>query len=160
MATVFDRLCALRDCLCAQIKTDGLPDVAFCEIVPGEAAAGDYFNCSGGKGGMAWVRLMTSYRAVQVGVADTSVNNCGKETGFDVELGIMRCAPLMKNGGFPPSPSDVREAAALQILDMETMVRAVVCCPDLHSKDYVVGSYNPVGPEGGVVGGVMVLSMV
>lgn len=159
MADIFSRLCALRDCLCDQIKKDGLPAVAFCEIVPGEAAAGDYFNCTGASG-MAWVRLTQSYRASQVGVANVQVGNCGKETGFDVEIGIMRCAALARANGLPPSPKSVREAAALQIMDMETMVRAVNCCPEIHSKDYVVGSYQPLGPEGGVVGGFITLSMI
>lgn len=159
MASVFERLCSLRDCLCEQIQKDGLPKVAFCEIVPGEAAAGDYFNCTGSSG-MAWVRLTTSYRATAVGIADTSVNNCGKETGFDVEIGIMRCAALARANGMPPPAKAVREAAALQILDMETMIRAVACCPDLGSKDYVVGQYQPLGPEGGVVGGYLTLSVI
>jgi hypothetical protein len=37
------------------------------------------------------------------------------------------------------------------------MRRAVACC--LNSKDWILGGYAPLGPQGGVVGGVWTLSM-
>lgn len=157
---IFDRMVALRDCLCQQIKDDGLCDVSFCGIVPGEAAAGDYFNCGGNANGMAWVRLTTAYMATEVGVTDLTVGNCAKTLGFEVELGIMRCAAVASVNGVPPSPRVVSEATAQQIADMETMFRTVRCCNAISNKDHVIGSYQPLGPEGGVLGGILTVSLV
>lgn len=157
---IFDRLVALRDCLCEQIKTDGLCDVAFCGIVPGEAAAGDYFNCGGTANGMAWVRLSNAYMATAVGVTDLTIGNCSKSIGYEVELGIMRCAAVASVNGIPPSPKAVNEEAAQQIADMETLFNTVRCCSAFSTKDHVVGSYQPLGPEGGVLGGILTVSLV
>jgi hypothetical protein len=158
MATVFDRLCALKDCLCEQVKQSGKP-VGFCQIVPGEAAASTYFECAR-DGGMAWVRLNTMYPVVSVGTPNTALGNCGSELGFDVEIGIMRCMPIGTSMGAGPSPKQLHEAAALQILDAHTLFRAVYCCDSIHAKDYRAGQYQPLGPEGGVVGGILTISMV
>lgn len=159
--SIFDRLVAIKNCLSAQIVTDGLCDVAFCGIVPGEAAAGDYFQCgSSTLNGMAWVRLSTSYMASSVGQADLSIGNCTKEIGVDIEIGIMRCAALASVSGSPPKPSVVHEAAAQQLADMETLFRTVTCCPEVSSRDYVIGSYAPLGPEGGIVGGILTISLI
>jgi len=160
-ASTFTRLTLLRDCLCAQIEADGSPPVCFCEVVPGEAATAEYFNCTGACSGMAWVRLMSSYRATSVGTPNGEVGNCGKETGLEVELGIMRCAPgLLTRDGRPVPAAVVSEVTAQQMMDMETLVRTVECCPLLNPKDYIVGSYRPIGPEGGIVGGALDISMI
>ena len=158
---IFDRLVTIRDCLCTQIEVDGLCAVQFCGIVPGEAAAGDYFNCAGGpKNGMAWVRLDSAYMATAVGQADLTINNCAKDTGFDVEVGIMRCANIVAEQGRPANPKKVHEAAAQQIADMETMIRAIRCCDEISNKDHVIGNYQPLGPEGGIVGGILTVSLM
>lgn len=158
--TIASRLQELADCLCAQVTTDGLPGLCFCGVVPGEAAAADYISDSCDDCGMAWVRLVSVYPSAGVGIADTTIGNCSKELGFDVEIGIMRCYVVGDGRGNPTPPEEVREAAALAALDAETMWRAVACCPAITSKEYVMGQYQPLGPEGGVVGGVWTLSMV
>ena len=158
--TIAARLQELADCLCAQIAQDGLPDLCFCGVVPGEAAAADYISDSCKHCAMAWVRLVSIYPSAGVGVADVTIGNCSKELGYDVEIGVMRCYALGDAHGNPPAPADVREAAALAALDAESMFKAVACCPAISSKDYVMGNYQPLGPEGGVVGGVWTLSMI
>lgn len=158
--TIFDRLVMIRDCLCNQIKVDGLCDVAFCGVVPGEAAAGDYFNCGGAANGMAWVRLANSYMATSVGQADLTIGNCAKDIGFDVEVGIMRCAPVASVNGTPPTAAAVNDAAAQQLLDMQALYRAIACCDEIDSKDHIIGTYTPLGPEGGVVGGILTVSLI
>jgi hypothetical protein len=40
---------------------------------------------------------------------------------------------------------------------MLAMRRAVVCCRE--SKDWVMGTYTPLGPEGGVVGGIWLVAL-
>jgi hypothetical protein len=159
--STFDRLVLLRDCLCQQIVTDGSPPVCFCEVVPGDGAVAEYFNCTPTCTGMAWVRLSSSYPATSVGTPDTNVGNCGKERGMEVELGILRCVPsLATRDGRPVPAAAVNEAAAQQMLDMETLFRAVECCTTLNGKDFIVGTYTPLGPEGAVLGGVLSVAMI
>lgn len=151
---------ALADCLCAQIESDGLPGVCFCGVVPGEAAAADYFGNCKGVCGMAWVRLSSMYPATSVGVADISIGNCNKELGLELEVGIMRCFVLSDERGNPPSAEAIKEATSLQVLDAECMVRAVACCDAISRRDFRLSLYQPLGPEGGVVGGIWSLSMI
>lgn len=159
--TAFDRLSLLRDCLCQQVIDDGSPPLCFCEVVPGEAAVAEYFQCTAACTGMGWVRLVSAYPATAVGTPDAQIGNCGKETGLDVELGIMRCQQgLITRDGRPVPASVVSEAAAQQMLDMETMFRAIVCCTTLNGKDFIVGAYTPLGPEGGIVGGSLAVSII
>lgn len=162
--STFDRLSSLAECLCDTITAEGVPAVCFCGVVPGEAAASDYFgtgNCTKGVCGMAWVRLVNMYPSTSVGIADVTVGNCSKELGLDVEVGIMRCYQSARDErGNPPTLAYVAEATAQQVLDAEVMYKAISCCDDISSHDLVVGTYQPLGPEGGVVGGFWMLSMI
>jgi hypothetical protein len=58
-----------------------------------------------------------------------------------------------ESDGTPPTPTELETATRLQMDDMLTMWRAVLCCR--RAKDFVIGSYAPYGPEGGVVGGTL-----
>lgn len=160
MSGAFDRVSALSDCLCAQLDKAGTPDVCFCGILPGEVASSDYLGGCGVKNGMAWVRVKLMYPATSVGQADITIGNCNKELGMDIEVGIMRLYSVGDSRGNPPTPMQSREAAALQIIDAQTMLAAITCCDEISSRDYVVGSYDPLGPEGGVVGGIWTISII
>lgn len=160
MSTAFDRLAALAECLCAELAKAGSPDVCFCGILPGEVASSDYMGGCGTKNGMAWVRVKNLYPATSVGTPDITVGNCNKELGIDVEMGIMRVYSVGDSRGNPPTPAQSLEAAALQIMDAETMLRAISCCDAISGRDFVLSQYDPAGPEGGVVGGMWTISMI
>lgn len=151
---VMTKLAALAECLCDQINASGLPTPCLCSVIPGAALPLDVGTCDDGNG-IAYVRLVATYPSVSVGVADITPGNCDKGLGFDIELGLFRCFPMEAE----PSAAEVLlEAAVLQMADLDAMRRALNCCDWLPSKDFVVGQYQPFGPDGGVVGGFMPLS--
>lgn len=160
MTSAFDRVSALTTCLCAQLVAAGTPEVCFCGVLPGEVASADYMGGCGRKNGMAWVRVKSLYPSTSVGTADLTIGNCGKELGMDVEVGVMRLYSVGDSRGNPPTPKQSLDAAALQILDAQTMLAAINCCEEISSRDYVVGQYEPLGPEGGVVGGIWTVSLI
>lgn len=151
------RLNDLATCLCAQIIADGLPEVCWCGQVPGEIVSFDYAGDCNDACGMAWVRLIQVYPSTVVGEPSAQPGNCSTLLGFDVEIGIVRCAPVIQEGGEFPSVTEQADAVALQIADMMAMRRAIVCCSG--HKDFLLGPYTPVGPDGGVVGGAWTVAM-
>lgn len=158
METITAILTDLATCLCAQIITDGLPAVCFCGVVPGEQVSLDYVGDCEDACGMAWVRMVTIYPSTVVGQPSTFPGNCGLGLGLDVELGIMRCISVGGEDGQPPSPPELTAAAVLQQADVMAMWRAIACCRT--SKDWVINTYTPLGPEGGIVGGTLSMSIL
>jgi len=157
----FGRLAALATCLCAQIQDplNGVPDVCFCGIVPGEAALGDYAGDCDVKCGMAWVRMVTIYPSNSVGAALLEPGNCKHGMGMDVEMGMLRCISAGDSLGNPPSPEELLAASELQIADALVMHRAVYCCDTIPPRDVILGQYQTIGPSGGLVGGFFNMSM-
>lgn len=154
MNRVFDRLTSLAACLCAQIRADGSPEPCFCGVIPGDGAVAEYAGDCETENGMAWVRLIGMYPAEGVGVESLTAGNCSAGLDAMVEIGMLRWAALPDERGNPPSASALLDSADLVTTDALTMMRAVACCPDLSSKDYILGAYTPIGPLGGLVGGV------
>lgn len=156
MADIFTVLEELADCLCTQIKTDGLLDPCFCGVVPGTAVVYGYAeDCD--KGGVAWVRLENIYPSVSVGQQQIDLNNCSGGLGFDVEVGILRPMPLGDEYGNMPASDLLTSTTSLQVADAITMRKAIVCC--MQDRGWILGAYTPMGPEGGVVGGAWNVNM-
>lgn len=110
--------------------------------------------------GMAWVRLIGLYPAVTVGQLDDSTNNCGSLLGFDIEIGMLRCVTIGDIEGNMPTPAELLNDSHQQHDDAMSMWRAVACCSDLTSKEYKVGTYVPLGPLGGYMGGAWTISVM
>lgn len=156
--TVFEVLEAVVACLGESIKAVGAPPTCFLGVVPGDAASFEYVGECTDQCGMAWVRMVSLYPSSSTGVADVSVGNCGKGSGLDLELGVMRCTSVGE-GAEPPTPQELAESTALATLDAQAMFRTVACCDIFSEKDYIVGTYTPLGPEGGLVGGIVPVSV-
>jgi hypothetical protein len=158
---VFSRVGELALCLCEQIQDpdNGVPDVCFCGVVPGDQAIGNYAGDCNDKCGMAWVRLVSVYPMSSVGVINPEPGNCGVGLGVDIEMGIFRCISVGDEQGNLPSPAELLEATQLQIADALVMHKAVRCCTAIPSKEAIIGPYTPVGPLGGLVGGTVQVSM-
>jgi hypothetical protein len=157
--STYELLTNLAACLCAQIEADESPATCFCGVVAGSSITEDYLGDCDVACGMAWVRLASSYPASVVGVPDETPGNCGKMTGLDIEMGILRCEPQGEYGE-PPTAQQRAEAAEQQVKDMVTMKRAIKCCSSLRSKDVLLGLYAPAGPRGGLVGGAWTFATV
>lgn len=147
----------LATCLCSQIITDGLPPLCTCSVMPGNEVALDYAGDCDDQCGMAWVRLSASYPSTMIGNPYLGAGNCAAGIGLEIELGVMRCFDLGENGE-PPDPATLLESSQLQIKDMLAMWRAIACCRQ--SRDFVIGTYIPYGPEGGLVGGILPVSIL
>lgn len=149
----FTLLTQIAECLCSQINdTDGVPGVCFCGVVPGENAHAAYAGECDDSCGMAWVRMITSYPAKALGQVDSSPGNCGSGLGMEIELGIMRCIRMEEQA---PDEAELLDAVHLQMVDAAIMRRAIWCCSAIPTKEAIVTSYTPIGPEGGLVGGTM-----
>lgn len=153
--TVFlPRLTALSQCLCEALAAAGVTKPCFCGLVGGEGAPAELMlNCDESDCVVAWVRMG--------GVAVVPSNN-GDATGFTpctpqlvaaCEIGIVRCFMPVAEDGSMSSPAEYLAAAQNQSDDMMLALKAVTCC--LPSKrDINVAGWLPIGPEGGVLGGV------
>lgn len=157
----FIRLTELAVCLCAEYAPGndaGLPAVCFCGVVSGDQVAIDHFGDCDDACGMAWVRLTSATPSVGVGVENTNPGNCGAMLGFDVEVGVSRCAVTVDSDGRPPSEADLLAETQLQYADMMAMRRAIICCQE--SGNYLLGTYTPFGPVGATVGGTWTVTML
>lgn len=156
---VFDQLVLLADCLCTQVTAavaDGVPDVCFCGVVPGDSAVSDYGGDCAKKCGMAWVRLTGLYPSTILGEQNNDPKNCAAGLGLPVEVGMMRCTPV-GTGDTPPNGTQLLSATELQVSDALTMRRAIACCDG--SDAWSLGQYTPVGPSGGMLGGIWSLNL-
>jgi hypothetical protein len=158
---IFERLTVLATCLCAEIKNPawGVPDVCFCGVVPGDAVFGMYAGDCNDVCGMAWVRMVTVYPSHAVGSLITEPANCEYGLGVDVEMGITRCMSVGDEQGNLPSPAQQLAAVELQVADALIMQRALYCCDAIPHKDVILGQYQTIGPEGGLIGGTFTMSM-
>lgn len=145
-APVFSTLIELQQCLCEEIESRNLPAVCFCGVVPGAETILDF-----SQGGQAWVRLQTAFPSRTFPEQDQTLRSCQAGLAYTVEIGIVRCAPMMSDDGEPPTLEEQFEATRLQLADMEAMRAALQCC--LRKKDSLLGAYIPIGPEGGALGG-------
>jgi len=155
---VYDVVSAVAACLCQQINdTVDLPGVCFCGIVPGDQPSAAYTgDCEDDTCGMAWVRLITMYPSRVVGQQDNTAGNCGSGLGIDLELGILRCFDISDT---VPDPAKLLATAQIQYADALVMQRAIYCCEAIPNKSTIVSAYSPLGPDGGLVGGTIVVSI-
>jgi hypothetical protein len=145
--TIWPAMVALSACVCEVLEERGLlPDDCFCGILPGSQVSYDYPN------GMAWVRLTNAFPSNNFPVQETTLRgSCTAPLAAELEIGMLHCAPMMSSTGIVPGVADQYEATRLQIATMAALRTAITCCTD----DFllILGEYNPIGPEGGLVGG-------
>jgi hypothetical protein len=145
----------LAACLCEENTACGSPSLCFCGVIPG-AQPIDMSGVDCDPAGQAWVRLVTGYPSKAVGQPDTSVGNLESGLGFTIEVGILRYFPIQSEA---MEDEDILIASEQQITDMMAIYRAITCCPALTVKDYILGTYTPLGPAGGLAGGQWTLSV-
>jgi hypothetical protein len=144
--------------LVVELRADGTEEVCAAALYPGDGAPLDYAEC----GGMAWVRLITAAPSTSFPAPNGSVDNCALTLAYNLEVAVMRPAPIPEQfaGGVPDLPTDAEHTAAThaQLADMEAMYRAFKrAAKDIEMT--LVGSYTPVGPIGGTVGGSWTISV-
>lgn len=153
MNVISNVLASLAECLCSAIEESDAPNTCFCGVVPGDHVLPQYAGDCASECGMAYTRLLTMSPVTGIGVPSFDPGNCGASIGFDLEVGIIRCISVGNAQGDLPSDAELLEASELQMRDALTMRKAIACCDALTSKDYILGTYIPTGPRGGLVGG-------
>jgi len=145
----------LAACLCEENQACGSPSLCYCGVIPGSQPI-DMSGTDCEPAGQAWVRLTTAYPSQRVGQPDLTLGNSANTgLGFGVEVGILRYFPVQVQ---PMEDEEILEATLQQITDMETIRRAILCCPSLSPKDYALGTYTPLGPTT-LVGGSWTISV-
>lgn len=139
---------ALRDELTKAGALDSLCEDVM--LVHGDMVVIDYVEC----GGMAYVRL-SSATPSEVFPNPAPAGSCAHTQAYSMEVGIMREAPGVEEGvvskELPGSAEqDVATMAALE--DMDIMLKALRMV-ERQFEDFELGTYTPVGPAGGAVGG-------
>lgn len=117
---------------------------------PGDSVALDYAEC----GGMAWVRLVDSRPTVGFTRADVTPASCYWGLTHTLEIGIMRPSPIPEEslaGAELPDDSEMSAATEAQMNDLAAMHRAIKAAR--REFELLPGTYTPVGPVGGTVGG-------
>lgn len=149
MNTLTPVLHTLLDCVTNQLNEEGRP-VGLAFIAPGQAVA--YDDCCQGQ---AWVRLVsltpTGFPAGQQAI------RCGVNLlNAALEVGVIRCAHTIDDQGRAPTAAEMTADATLTHDDAFSVLNALVCCfhPTLsHIQTLSIGTWTPLGVEGGCVGG-------
>jgi hypothetical protein len=160
--TLREMLAILLEELSAGLETAEMLD-SMCAVTayPGNAVPIDYIGTDGSCGAMAWVRHVTSYPSIRFPAADASLESCHATLAHSIEVGIARPAPIPDSDGSTVElPDDLAhlnvsfDLADDMILMKDAIARAA------KTIDFVIlGSYTPVGPEGGAVGGTWTVTV-
>lgn len=137
--------------LTVELRRDGT-DQEICSFTkqPGDSVVTDYADC----GGMAWVRHVTTTASIGFPNADVTADSCYWGLAHTIEMGVMRTSPIPTetlSTVEPPSEEELSAAADAQYRDMAAMHRAILAAR--RDIELLPGTYSPVGPMGGVVGG-------
>lgn len=114
-------------------------------------------------GNLAWDECCEGYlfmRIVRTDVVDPfpqaaqTPSICAATLGTLVELGILRCAPMMDDNGNLPSDA-VQSAFALEIIIDKSILFHVIrdYNPAWSNYPLAISGWTPMGPEGGCGGG-------
>lgn len=160
LTTIADVMDALIGDVLTAIGPDAHEDFCIATTFPGAAVPLDYGAEATCKGTM-WVRLIAANPSTTFPTPDTSVDTCYAPLAYPLELGILRKAPIATTplGKLRlPSAEEHAVATRKQMDDLEAMHRGLKRL----RKDVelmTIGTYQPIGPDGGLVGGIWTLSV-
>lgn len=148
--TIMPYLSALVDCMCEQLAETGAGEPCWCGILPGLVVSLEYCEtCNTDHPcGMGWVRVAAVF-PYETFPTPTLDPHCRLPVGWQIEAGAVRCMPVPGDGEILP-PDAMTLVALNQMADAEAIHRALLCC---EAPEVVVELYQPIGPDGGCVGG-------
>jgi hypothetical protein len=154
------KLIGLLECLEGTLTVNDAP-VLRSFVAPGGPPAWDV--CCGEEDGegQAWVQLNSVSPSDSFPTPQTGAMRCDfAEWAVDVSIGILRCASTVDDNGTPPSSETLLAEADKVNRDRVLIDMAIRCCflEEDDPEAYVVGSWTPLGPQGGCVGGQQQLS--
>lgn len=142
------------DALNQELEADGTRK-SLCEVtvLHGETMILDYGaeSC----GGMGWVRLVSGNPTATF-PQPAQAGTCAQDLAFAVEMGVIRPAPKIETAFnkriILPSADEQAAATSLALDDMMAMRRALKEFAS-EMENFILGSYTPIGPQEGTVGG-------
>jgi hypothetical protein len=146
-------------------STSGVDSPCAVMFLSGAAAALDHGrDCAAGCSGQLWVRLVQAYPTTRFPEQQVTAYRGELSYAVVVELGMVRPAPLeteIDGQLFVPTVEAEQAAAALAVTDQAILRHAaLVSYGDELNVDLVLGAYTPFGPEGGVVGGSVTVTVL
>lgn len=148
------RLRLLLACLEDRLDAYGAP-VCRAFVHPGATAPWDACGtATDGAEGQGWVGV--SSMAPQPG-QDMGQRIWPVEFVAEVVVGVLRCAAVVDDHGVPPTVEAVMADAAKQTRDAAIIREVLQCCyveaTDAGTGEFRLGTWEPLGPTGGCVGG-------
>lgn len=155
MTDIGKALASVLDEALTRLKVDG-SDADLCSktLMSGSDLILDYGleSC----GGMLYVRLIGANTTASFPESDVTVNNCAYTLAYQCEVGLLRPAVMpeqaMKRLILPTNEQHFDQSMR-QYGDMEKMLGALQAVGSGY-EEFIIGSYAPFGPEGGVIGGI------
>lgn len=111
----------------------------------------------------AFVNVLRRWRTTQFPAESGDVAPCGGSRAVLVQMGVARCSVALDHDGNPPSEERM-EYEALVLLDDADRLDAAVCWANAQLDDAgiidaaVINAWEPVGPEGGILTGLLTVS--
>jgi hypothetical protein len=130
------------------------PQVGRAYLAPGNAIAWD--DCCNGQ---LWVRLVSLDSLTFAKMGATAVDPCGLTWTATIGLGILRCSSTISDRGEIASAEVVSMETLQMLADEAALCEAIYCCDALPLNKFVVTRWDPLGPEGGCVGGEWTMTM-
>lgn len=152
-------------CASDALTDEGRP-VAREILTPGELPAWD--ECCDG---FLYVRLITMYptagQSAPFPQQDTRPGNCKPiMMASQLGIGVLRCAAVVDDNGKAPTAATLTTEARGMTKDASIILSAIKCCiaPMVDAdgslvQQVVLGSWLPLGPEGGCTGGEWTLTV-
>lgn len=139
---------SLHSCVCAEINDP----LCMCYIAHGSAEPPAVPVVGRG---VVWVGVNRVFPALGFGVEpEAGTQGCGTGLNAELVLGALRCYSVTRDN---PSPDQSLEYTRQMLADMNALRRAALCCAAIEDKE--LGEWTPIGPEGGVYGGVWTLTV-
>lgn len=135
----------LKLCVCValDLETDcGCPCYAY--VQPGGPVAWDHC-CEG----MLYVKADRIYPySIFPNPAGESII-CNAPLAAEIAVGILRCAPKMKQNGDFPTVEEISDAAKIQYIDAYVALNAIICCLAVNRKfrQFSIRGTTPLGPN-------------
>lgn len=149
----------LLDCAKALLAQTAFGPVCSASISPGEQVAWDRVgtcepNGYGGEEncGQLYLRPAGAYHS-EIFPIESTQRTCKLPLAYTFELGILRCFPVPDIEDDPTSDEMMTDWGLSCMEDQAALYQALLCCGTPRFGDVAVVDWEPVGPQGGVIGG-------
>lgn len=125
---------------------------------PGASAPWDACGRTvGGAEGQLWVGVESRFPTDNFPTPSAGAHRCTPaEFGVNLQVGVLRCAHTVDDQGNAPPAEAISDDAMKVSRDATILEQAILCCfidEDSDPGTFRLGSWEPLGPNGGCVGG-------